>query len=110
MGRKNTMELILAQFIVDPETSCWIWTRSKVKGGYGKVSFEGKRHLTHRLTYEHFKGPIPQGLEPDHLCRNRACGNPDHLEPVTHRVNSLRGVGPSAKCAVQTHCKHGHPF
>ena len=76
------------------------------KDGYGR--WNGK--LAHRLTYEATHGPIPSGLTLDHLCRNRRCVNPDHLEPVTNRENILRGTSPSALHAVQTACVNGHPF
>lgn len=64
--------------------------------------------MAHRAVYEHLRGPIPVGLELDHLCRNTRCVNPAHLEPVTHRENALRGVGVSAINAAKTHCKYGH--
>lgn len=64
--------------------------------------------VSHRYSYEELIGPVPTGLTLDHLCRNRACVNPSHLEPVTHRVNILRGESPSAKNAVKTHCPAGH--
>lgn len=55
-------------------------------------------------------GPIPEGMDLDHTCRNRGCVNPEHLEPVTTQVNTLRGIGPTAENARKTHCKHGHPL
>lgn len=64
----------------------------------------------HRLVYELLVGPIPDGLQLDHLCRNRGCVRPDHLEPVTRRTNILRGTGPSAIHARKTQCPHGHPY
>jgi len=78
--------------------------------GYGKVNIDGKAKLAHRVVYEALVGPIPEGLQLDHLCRNRACVNPAHLEPVTQRVNILRGTGTAAVHAAKTHCINGHPF
>jgi hypothetical protein len=66
--------------------------------------------VAHRLVYEELVGPIPEGMELDHLCRNTSCVNPAHLEPVPHRVNVLRGVGPTAENAVKTECVNGHPL
>jgi hypothetical protein len=68
------------------------------------------RLLAHRASYEAFIGPIPDGMTIDHLCRNRKCVNPSHLEAVPMRVNVLRGVGVTAKNAVKTHCVNGHEF
>ncbi|MFH9014005.1 HNH endonuclease signature motif containing protein [Streptomyces sp. NPDC017943] len=92
------------------DDGCWFWTASKNTGGYGHFMYGGQRGNAHRFAYEALVGPIPEGLVLDHLCRVRHCVNPDHLEPVTMRVNSLRGEGPSAKNAVKTHCKQGHEF
>lgn len=88
---------------------CWEWTGAKHGKGYGHF-WNGKR-LTkaHRWSYEHFREPIPDGLEIDHLCRNRACIHPSHLEPVTSAENSQRGnTGQNHAC--KTRCPHGHPY
>ena len=80
-------------------------------GGYGMVPWGGgKYRMAHRVAWELFRGPIPEGLQLDHLCRNGACINPNHLEPVTGRENTLRGFGVASMRAKQTHCKRGHEF
>lgn len=89
---------------------CWEWAGFVDGGGYGKFRFAGKSVRAHRFIYEKEVGPIPEGLDLDHLCRNRACVNPAHLEAVDRRTNLLRGVGQSAVNARKTHCVHGHPF
>ena len=95
---------------VQKTDGCWIWKASTESNGYGCILIRRKAQVAHRLAYEWTKGPIPEGKELDHLCRNRRCVNPDHLEPVTCRENILRGNAPSAKQARQTHCKRGHPL
>lgn len=91
---------------------CWIWTGGKTLG-YGVLG-RGKRGSgqvkAHRFSYELHKGPIPEGKEPDHLCRVEACCHPDHLEAVTHRENCLRGTSPAARAAKATQCPQGHPY
>jgi HNH endonuclease len=90
---------------------CWPCTRTvDKKWGYGQISVDGKMRKLHRVVYELLVGKIPEGLTLDHLCRNRACANPAHLEPVTMRLNNLRGTSPCAKNAVKSHCSRGHEF
>lgn len=79
------------EYVIDAETGCWIWQRATSRSGYGNVCVDRTYFRAHRVYYERFKGPIPEGLEIDHLCRNRSCVNPEHLEAVTHRVNVHRG-------------------
>lgn len=90
---------------------CWEWLAGKTPEGYGMFHGGlGKNRLVHRLAYEWLVGPIPEGLNLDHLCRNTLCVNPLHLEPVTQRINVLRGKGLAAQNARKTHCKRGHPL
>lgn len=88
---------------------CWLWTRAN-NGRYGLLSVNGRDRLAHRFAYEHFRGPIPVGMQIDHLCRKSLCVNPDHLEVVTNRQNTLRGVSNAAVNAKKTHCLNGHEF
>lgn len=93
---------------VEKTDTCWNWVGSTTPDGYGRAVVDGTRWWAHRYAYTTIIGEIPSGLVIDHLCRNRACCNPAHLEPVTHRENVLRGVGVTALNAVKTHCKRGH--
>lgn len=88
-------------------TPCIIWPGAKDQG-YGRIKIKGRKLMAHRVIYENIKGKIKRGLELDHLCRNRGCVNPDHLEPVTTKENVLRGNGACARNARKTHCKNGH--
>lgn len=87
---------------------CVDWDGPLNVKGYGSAIRNGRRSNIHRLIYERDMGPVPEGLHLDHLCRNRACVNPRHMEPVTPRENVLRGIGLSAQAARQTHCIRGH--
>lgn len=118
-GIQRTVEENILRFMrfVDPQSSdrgCWSWIGGKKPTGYGNfdVFIDGrwKTHRAHRWLYEALFGPIPKSLTIDHLCRNRSCVNPDHMEAVTHAVNVSRGFGPTAVNARKTHCIYGHPF
>lgn len=97
------------RWTVDPATGCWLWDRPKTHG-YGQVWWDGTNRRAHRVIYELLVGPIPVGLQIDHLCRTPACVNPAHLEPVTARENTLRSLSPTAVNARKSHCQNGHPF
>lgn len=90
--------------------SCWAWTGYVNNTGYGHYGRGEHAGLAHRLAYEFQRGPIPEGLTLDHLCRNRLCVNPDHLEPVTAYENFRRGNAPAAKNLRKSHCLNGHPL
>ncbi len=83
---------------------CWLWRGYKTRNGYGRFWMDGRTQPAHRVSYELHVGPIPDGLHIDHLCRNRMCVNPEHLEPVTLAENNRRGA------AVITHCPQGHEY
>jgi hypothetical protein len=93
----------------DPQTGCWNWQAYCDRRGYGRSSHRlSSSRLAHRIVYELLIGPVPDGLELDHLCRNHGCVNPRHLEPVTHRENVLRGEAIAAHNARKAACHRGH--
>ena len=96
---------------VNKTDSCWNWTGRTSSHGYGLFQWKLFGYYAHRISYEWATGqPFPEGLISDHLCRNRLCVNPAHIEPVTAIVNILRGESPPARNARKTHCPKGHPL
>lgn len=96
---------------VEPRGECWIWTGSlNVRSGYPYVKYQGKVRPAYRVSYELLVGPIPPGLDIDHLCRTPACVNPEHLEAVTHRENVARSRHPVGVALRTNRCVNGHEF
>lgn len=100
---------------VDKSGDCWLWTGAKTNLGYGCVwsGPGGSQVLAHRVSWELHRGPIPAGLQIDHICRVPSCVRPEHLEPVSPSVNTARGYAPSLGAAFQlakTHCPQEHPY
>lgn len=91
----DPMERFISKVSIDAESTCWLWIGATDRDGYGKLGFGGKSFQAHRWGYQSLVEPIRDGLVLDHLCRVRNCVNPDHLEPVTARINALR----SNQCA-----------
>ena len=121
MANKNAQHDRLGRFVAVPieeqfwskvnrTESCWNWTGEIQHDGYGKIRFNGRHIGAHRACLLLLGTSIPQGLTIDHLCRNRRCVNPKHLEVVTLRENLLRGNNICMRHATRTHCKRGHPL
>ena len=113
MGKtRPVLDRFHEKYVVDAVTGCWEWTAGRIDTGYGALGVDGKMMLAHRFAYEQFVGQIPDGLALDHLCRNRGCCNPEHLNPCTRGENVLAPGSESlaAVNAAKTHCVHGHEF
>lgn len=103
-ARVDPLPRFLAK-VEEDASGCWVWQAHVLPTGYGVFKLRGKMRGAHRVAYELLVGPIPTGLHLDHLCRNRRCVNPEHLEPVTCLENIRRGYW-----ANVTHCPAGHPY
>lgn len=107
---KSDAERLESFVSIVPITGCWMWMGAISHDGYGRFHLRGKFMPAYRASYEIHRGPVPQELRCDHLCRNRWCVNPWHIDIVTVRENTLRGVGPASVNAKKTHCPAGHPL
>ena len=108
--RASLAERLPPRTRVDATSGCWLWVGTKTGDGYGQIQADNRLLYVHRVSYEAHVGAIPPGMVIDHLCRVRACLNPEHLEVVTRGVNNLRGVGCMAVNAARTRCVNGHDY
>lgn len=109
-GRKDSLLVRVAEKVSITSAGCWLFSGWLRPDGYGKIWSRGRMRSVHREVFEHMRFPLPEGVVLDHLCRNRSCCNPSHLDPVTNRENTLRGQGIAAINARREVCKRGHPL
>ena len=108
-GQPSNLARFLKYVVKNKETGCWEWTGSIMSAGYGQFSTGRLRNnRAHRWFYIQMRGTIPGNAYLDHLCRNKICVNPDHLEPASAQTNVLRGISPPAVNAKKQTCKRGH--
>lgn len=107
---KSRVDRFWAKVNKSGPNGCWIWTAARSDTGYGSFRINRKTYNAHRLAYEELVGAIPDGLQIDHLCRVRACVNPDHLEAVTRQENTRRALTIGYPGAPSTTCKRGHDW
>ena len=108
---KNSIDRIISKIDFPNDiTKCWKFTNNSTSGGYKQLSVNSRTQMAHRVIYALFIEKIPSKLQSDHLCRNRGCVNPTHIEPVSQKINILRGYGPCAINSKKEKCKRGHPF
>lgn len=106
MGRLSIIERFEKYYLPEPNSGCWLWVGAINPYDYG-IFYTDRLEGAHRSAYRLFKGPIPEGLVIDHLCRTRSCVNPAHLEAVTLAENLRRGENTYRN---RTHCRYGHPY
>jgi HNH endonuclease len=104
------LEIFERRLFPIPMTGCLIWMGCLTDEGYGRFEHDGREYRAHRWYYQKKRRRISDDLLLDHLCRVRSCCNPHHLEPVSSRENTLRGIGVTARNALKTHCPRGHPY
>lgn len=107
-SRLPLAERIASRYEVCPTTGCWLWLGVLNDRGYGQIGIRKQCRRAHRVVYELHRGPIPEGLQIDHLCKTRCCVNPDHLEAVTQYENNMRSESIVARNARKTKCIRGH--
>ena len=107
---EKQIQKFIKRIKMDLLSDCWNWVGYLSKDGYARISINGIQSYGHRLSYQYWKGNIPNGLQLDHLCRNRKCVNPNHLECVTTQENIRRGFSIATINSLKTHCKRGHEY
>lgn len=111
---RSPIARLVNKIVIDVESGCWVYTGSLTRSaegmGYGQMSVEDRSVLTHRFAYVTWRGVVPDGMFLDHLCRNRSCCNPWHLEAVTHAENVARSPIMGRNHSEKTHCPQGHPY